>query len=373
MTMENQTTEHEEEIYVSAIELFFDLVFVFTITQLTYLVDLAHGPLDFLLALLVLMLIWWMYASYEWLTNEAGAQRPMRLMLIAAMPGFLVMALALPNIFGVDGLTFGFAYLFVVMLHLVSFFLKGRQSARRAILRIAPFNLSAAALVIAAGLIHAPWDWLFFLAAVGPFFIATLFHHEQGFSISPAHFAERHGLVIIIALGESIVAIGTGAANRTRDEGTIAAIVLSLFLIAALWWSYFDRDEKRAEHALELASPEARSRLGLLGYWYTHLAMIAGIVLIATGIKDVVATDGGSVQRASWFLAGGIAIYLVGDVVFRWVMGIRPVIVRTLGAAIVLPLGVVGSLWGGDASLCAAAVLVIVLLVIEQGLERRKN
>lgn len=373
MTMENQTAEHEEKIHVSTIELFFDLVFVFTITQLTYLVDLAHGPLDFLLALLVLMLIWWMYASYEWLTNEAGAQRPMRLMLIAAMPGFLVMALALPNIFGADGLTFGFAYLFVVMLHLVAFFIKGGQSARRAILRIAPFNLSAAALVIAAGLIHAPWDWLFFLAAVGLFVIATLFHREQGFSISPAHFAERHGLVIIIALGESIVAIGTGAANRTRDEGTIAAIVLSLFLIAALWWSYFDRDEERAEHALVLASPEARSRLGLLGYWYTHLAMIAGIVLIATGIKEVVAFDGGPIQRASWFLAGGIAIYLVGDVVFRWVMGIRPVIVRTLGAAIVLPLGAVGPLWGGDASLCAAAVLVIVLLVIEQGLERRKN
>jgi len=371
--MKNQAAEHGEEIHVSTIELFFDLVFVFTITQLTYLVDRAHGPLDFLLALLVLMLIWWMYASYEWLTNEAGAQRSMRLMLIAAMPGFLVMALALPNIFGADRLTFGLAYLFVVILHLVAFFIKGGRSARRAMLRIAPFNLSAAAFVIAAGLIHASWDWLFFLAAVGVFVIATFFHREQGFSISPTHFAERHGLVIMIALGESIVAIGTGAASRTHDAGTIAAIVFSLVLIATLWWSYFDRDDERAEHALELAAPETRSRLGLIGYWYTHLVMIAGIVMIATGVKQVIATDGGPIQRAVWLLAGGIAVYLVGDAVFRWVMGIRPVIVRTLGAAIVLPLGAIGPLWGGDASLFVAAVLVIVLLVIEQGLEREKS
>jgi low temperature requirement protein LtrA len=371
--MKMQTTEPKEEMRVSTIESFFDLVFVFTITQLTYLVAGAHGPLDFLLVLLVLMLIWWMYDAYAWLTNEAGAGRPMRLVLIAAMAGFLVMALALPRSFGTDGLTFGLAYLFVIVLHLVAFLIKGGRSARQAMLGVAPFNLGAAALVIAAGLMHAGWNWLFFLAAVTLFAIATILRREQGFSINSAHFVERHGLVILIILGEAIVDIGTGAASRALDARTLAAIVLSLVLIAALWWSYFDRDDERARHALVAASPQARSRMALLGYWYAHLAMIAGIVLIATGVKQVVASLVLPIQEAAWLLAGGMAVYLWGDAWFRRVMGIRPVIVRAVGAAIVLPLGVVGSLWGGVAEIGAVAALAIVLLVIEQRLERGKN
>jgi low temperature requirement protein LtrA len=353
---------------------------VFTITQLTYLVAGAHGPFDFLLVLLVLMLIWWMYDGYAWLTNEAGAGRPMRLVLIAAMAGFLVMALALPRSFGTDGLTFGLAYLFVIVLHLVAFLIKGGRSARQAMLGIAPFNLGAAALVIAAGLMPAGWHWLFFLAAVTLFAIATILRREQGFSINSAHFVERHGLVILIILGEAIVDIGTGATSRAfdartlaTDARTLAAIVLSLILIAALWWSYFDRDDERARHALVAASPQARSRMALLGYWYAHLAMIAGIVLIATGVKQVVASSVGPIQEVAWLLAGGMAVYLCGDAWFRRVMGIRPVIVRAVGAAIVLPLGVVGPLWGGVAEIGAVAALAIVLLVIEQRLEPGKN
>jgi low temperature requirement protein LtrA len=378
--MKMQTTEPMEEMRVSTIESFFDLVFVFTITQLTYLVAGAHGPFDFLLVLLVLMLIWWMYDGYAWLTNAAGAGRPMRLVLIAAMAGFLVMALALPRSFGTDGLTFGLAYLFVIVLHLVAFLIKGGRSARQAMLGIAPFNLGAAALVIAAGLMHAGWNWLFFLAAVTLLAIATILRREQGFSINSAHFVERHGLVILIILGEAIVDIGTGATSRAldartlaTDARTLAAIVLSLILIAALWWSYFDRDDERARHALVAASPQARSRMALLGYWYAHLAMIAGIVLIATGVKQVVASSVGPIQEAAWLLAGGMAVYLCGDAWFRLVMGIRPVIVRAVGAAIVLPLGVVGPLWGGVAEIGAVAALAIVLLVIEQRLEPGKN
>jgi low temperature requirement protein LtrA len=378
--MKMQTTEPKEEMRVSTIESFFDLVFVFTITQLTYLVAGAHGPFDFLLVLLVLMLIWWTYDGYAWLTNEAGAGRPMRLVLIAAMAGFLVMALALPRSLGTDGLTFGLAYLFVIVLHLVAFLTKGGRSARQAMLGIAPFNLGAAALVIAAGLLHAGWHWLFFLAAVTLFAIATILRREQGFSINSAHFVERHGLVILIILGEAIVDIGTGATSHAleartlaTDARTLAAIVLSLVLIAALWWSYFDRDDERARHALVAASPQARSRMALLGYWYAHLAMIAGIVLIATGVKQVVASSVGPIQEVAWLLAGGMAVYLCGDAWFRRVMGIRPVIVRAVGAAIVLPLGVVGLLWGEVAEIGAVAALAIVLLVIEQRLEPGKN
>jgi low temperature requirement protein LtrA len=147
-------------------------------------------------------------------------------------------------------------------------------------------------------------------------------------------------------------------------------VVLSLLLVAAIWWSYFDRDDERARHALVSASPQTRSRMALLGYWYAHLAMIAGIVLIATGVKYVVASSMGPAQEAAWLLAGGMALYLCGDAWFRRVMGIRPVIVRALGAVIVLALGVVGLLWGGEAEIGAIAALAVVLLGIEQRLEQ---
>lgn len=371
--MKKQTIEHQEEMRVSSIESFFDLVFVFTITQLTHLVAGAQGPLDFLRVLLVLMLIWWMYDGYTWLTNEAGAERSMRLVLIAAMAGFLVMALALPGIFDVDGLAFGLAYLFVIVLHFVAFLIKGGRSAAHAMLGVAPFNCGAAVLVITAGLLPAEWKWLFFLGAVLLIALTTIFPRGQGFSIHSAHFVERHGLVILIVLGESVVAIGTGAASRVLDAWTIAAILLSLVLIATLWWSYFDRDDERGKRVLESASLEARTRLALLGYWYAHLGMIAGIVVIATGVKQVVASPVGPIHGAAWLLVGGTAVYLCGDVVFRWVMRIRPVLVRALGAALILPLGVVGPLWGGEAELSAVAALAIVLLVIEHRLERGKN
>jgi low temperature requirement protein LtrA len=358
---------------VSTIESFFDLVFVFTITQLTHLVEQARGLLDFLLVLLVLMLIWWMYDGYTWLTNTTGAGRRMRLVLIAAMAGFLVMAIALPGVFGTDGLIFGLAYLYIIMIHSIAFLIQGGRSAARAMLGIAPMNVCAGLLVIVAGLVHTDWSWLFFLVAVLPFVLVTILRRERGVSVNSAHFVERHGLVIIIVLGESVVDIGTGAAGHALGLSTLAAIILALILIAALWWTYFDRDDERAREVMESVAPDVRSHLALLGYWYTHLAMIAGVVLIATGVKEVIANETDSMHRAVWFLASGLAIYLVGDAWFRGVMGIRPIAVRVVGAAIALLVGIVGPLGGGAASLGAVTALAIVIVLIEGQLRREKE
>lgn len=368
-----ERARNDEQMRVSTIESFFDLVFVFTITQLTHLVEQARVPLDFLLVLLVLMLIWWMYDGYTWLTNATGAGRSMRLVLIAAMAGFLVMAIALPSVFGADGLIFGLAYLYVIVLHSLAFFVQGGRSAARAMLGIAPLNAGAGVLVIVAGLVHTDWKWLFFLAAVAPTVIVTILRRERGVAINSAHFVERHGLVIIIVLGESIVDIGTGASGHALDVQTLAAIILSLILIAALWWTYFDRDDERARDVMESAAQDDRSHMALLGYWYTHLAMIAGIVLIATGVKLVVADEAHRTHEAAWFLASGLAVYLVGDVWFRWAMSIRPVMVRAAGISAALIVGVFGMLWGGAATLGAVTALAIVILVIEDQLRRREK
>src|SRR3981189_953605 len=155
---------HDSPSGVSSIELFFDLVFVFVITQVTQLVEHAQGAMDFLGALLVLVPIWWMYAGYAWLTNNVRVTWQMRLALIAAMAGFLVMAMAIPEVFGAGALTFGLSYLFVVVLHLGAFASKGEGAAKVAIFGVAPFNLAASALLIGAAFTDTRWAWVMFLA-----------------------------------------------------------------------------------------------------------------------------------------------------------------------------------------------------------------
>jgi low temperature requirement protein LtrA len=350
---------------VSTIELFFDLVFVFTVTQLTHLVDHAHRADDLVRALVVLLLIWWMYAGYAWLTNGIRASRPMRVVLIAGAAGFLVISQAIPKSFGEDTLTFGLAYLFVVLVHLGAFAFGGGPGIGRAMARLAPFNLGAAALVVLAALLPLQWRLPLFAGAAALFVLATLLHREQGFAVDPGHFVERHGLVIMIVLGESVVAIGGGAAERRLDLETVAEIVLALLLIAGLWWTYFDGDDERAEHAMAAADPGARGRMAILGYWYAHLVMICGVVLVAAGVRQALAT-GGAEFRAAWLLSGGIAAYLGGDVLFRRVIGLQPLALRAGGALIALALGSLGVRYGALAELVALTACLAGLLGAER-------
>lgn len=359
---------HEKPASVSSIELFFDLVFVFVITQITHLVEHAHGAMDFLRALLVLVPIWWMYAGYVWLTNTVRVTWQMRLVLIAAMAGFLVMAMAIPQVFGAGALTFGLSYLFVVVLHHSAFALKAEGAAAKAIWGIAPFNLGASALLIGAAFIDAPWAWLLFLAASSLFVAVTVLRRERRFTLNAHHFAERHGLVILIVLGESVIAIAMGASASSVKGEWLIGVVLSLVLVASLWWSYFDREDRRAADKLVAAEPEQRARMGLLGYWYAHLALIAGIILIAAGIRQLLEGHSGM-----GLLAGGMALFMLGDVGFRWVMGMRPIAVRLLGAAVAMVLGFAGTRWGAQAALAVIAALAVAVIAIEQRLESRKS
>jgi len=134
-----------------------------------------------------------------------------------------------------------------VALHLGAFALHGGAGVGKAIARLAPFNLGAAVLVVLAAY---AWKLALFAAAAGLYILATVLRREEGCEVHPGHFLERQGLVIIIVLGESVVAIATGSAKRRLGPQTAAEIALSLVLIATLWWCYFDRDDERAEHAM---------------------------------------------------------------------------------------------------------------------------
>ena len=356
------------EVRVSTIELFFDLVFVYTVTQLTHLIDHAHGTAEFLHAFVVLVLIWWIYAGYAWLTNGmgtagVGTARKMRLVLIAGAAGFLVLSQAIPGSFGEHTLAFALSYLFVIALHLGAFAWQG-AGIGTALARLAPFNLGAAGLVLAAAFAPAAWKLGLFAAAALIYLAATLARREEGFSINAPHFVERHGLVILIVLGESVAAIAAGSEPRGFSARTVAEIALSLVLVAALWWCYFDRDDQRAEHAMRIAGPKARGRMAIVGYWYGHLAMICGVVLLAAGIRQALGADA-EAHGAAWLISCGVSVYLAGDVLFRAALHLAPLAFRAFGAAAAQACGLVGVV-GTAAELAALAILIAIVLAVER-------
>ncbi|WP_424952875.1 low temperature requirement protein A [Deinococcus sp.] len=357
---------------VSTLELFFDLVFVFTVTQVTGGVAQAHGPTGYGQAALILGVLWWMYGGYAWLTNNVGTDSPLnRLLLLGGMFGFLVAALTIPSAFGAGGLAFGLAYLLVTLIH-AALFTHAQNSSALAILRIAPFNLTGALLVILAGILGGPYRlplWgLAFLLPVA----STLFRRYGAFSLSPGHFVERHGLVLIIALGESVVSIGVGAAGLPISARLVLASGLALALVAALWWSYFGggggtSDESRAEHALGRASGEERARMALFAFGYAYLAILAGVVLASAGVKGVIAhLEGHASPQVAWTLAGGAALYLLGESWFRQILGIGRGRGRLLGALLALPTALIGLSMGGLWQLLALVLLLLATLLWER-------
>jgi low temperature requirement protein LtrA len=198
--------------------------------------------------------------------------------------------------------------------------------------------------------------------------MATLLRRERHFRLQPDHFAERHGAVVLIALGESIVAVGSGASELPLDAHTPGAVLPSLVLFATLWWSYFDHDDERAEHVMRTIGGEARARGGVIGYWYSHLIMLAGIGLLAAALKETVAEGAHAPLWSGWVLASGIACYLAGDHLFRWILRIHPLVWRALAAVVAIPIGAIGGL----AELAVLDILLVTRLFVEHRAARRR-
>jgi low temperature requirement protein LtrA len=314
---------------VTPLELFFDLVFVFTITQLTAV--LYHDPSWRSLGRVAVMLgvIWWMYGGYAWLTNAVPAHTASRrFLLLGGMGGFFVLALAVPGAFDGSGAAFGLAYLVVVLVHLGLFMQAASASVVRAILQLAPFNVLCAVLVVIGGAAGGRAQWVLW-AAASLVWLSPLVRPPGAFTVGASHFVERHGLVIIVAIGESVVAVGIGAAHLAVDWRLVVVAALGLALSACLWWLYFGGDPDRSERALAAFEPMRRSWAALRGFGWWHLPMLLGIVTIAAGER---ASLGHPFHGTSWadaaLLAGGVAAFLAGDVLFRRELGIGRISVR---------------------------------------------
>jgi low temperature requirement protein LtrA len=306
---------------VTFLELFFDLVLVFAFTQVaTYL---SHHPTwgGLLRGVLLLGALWWAWAAYAWLTNTLDPEEGgVRLAMFAAIAAMLLVALAVPEAFGSDGVLFGVAYFVVRALHLLLYAIAGRgdRDLLGAVVRIVPAATLAPALLVVAGFLEGPAQLAIWGVALAIDYLGVLLGHMRGWRVSPEHFVERFGLIIIIALGESIVAIGVGAAGLPLDAGVIAAALLGMTVAACVWWSYFDWVLYFSQAMLAEATGARRAAFARDAYSYLHLPMVAGIVLFAFGLKTTLAEASGSLGTLSALgLCGGIALYLLAHVALR--------------------------------------------------------
>jgi low temperature requirement protein LtrA len=365
--IDERRTEREQR--VTPLELFFDLVFVFAITQVTSFLSRTPTWGGLLRAFLLLGMLWWAWSAYAWLTNtldpEEGA---VRLAMLAAVAGMLIVSLGAPRAFGGDGVIFGVAYLAVRVLHLVLIGMAGRgdRDQFHAVLRIVPGALLGAILLVIAGFLDGVAQLGVWGVALAVTYLGALLGHMRGWRVSPEHFVERFGQIIIIALGESIVAIGVGARGLPLDIDVIAAALLGITVTACIWWSYFDWVAYVAQARLAEATGAARAALARDAYSYLHLPMVTGIVLFAFGLKTMLPRTTESLATVPALgLVGGIALYLLAHVALRLRLGSGLGRGRPVASVVLLGLFPVARVVPGLAALGLVAAVCVTLIAYE--------
>jgi low temperature requirement protein LtrA len=304
------------------LELFFDLVFVLALTQCTALMADEPTWSGVAKAMLILGVLWWAWGGYAWLTSVVEPEETLaRLTIFGAMAAFLVVALAVPQAFADWALLFACGYAVVRVAHIVVFVLASGDDPqlRRSVEALAASTALGVGLLVGAAFADGVLQALLWVVALlidlgGPFLFGV-----EGWRLVPGHFAERYGLIVIIALGESIVAIGVGA-EFGLDAGVVTAAVIGIAIAAALWWLYFDVVALVAERRLTNATAgREQNAIARDSFSYLHLPMVAGIVLLALGLKKSLEHVGDPLHLVPAFaLLGGVAVYLLAHVAFRW-------------------------------------------------------
>src|SRR3954453_17491482 len=358
-----------EDERVTPLELFFDLVFVLALTQCTALMSKQPSWEGLAKGLLVLGVLWWSWVGYAWLTSIVNPEEgTVRFAIFGAMAALLVAALCVPHAFGNLGLLFACSYGVVRFGQIALFVVASRDDPglRRSVGGLAVGTAIGVGLLVAAsfanGLLQGGlWAVALFLAMAGPYLFGS-----EGWKLVPGHFAERHGLIVIIALGESIVAIGVGAGVDV-DAGVVAAAGLGIAVAGALWWLYFDIVALVAERRLSNAEPgRQQNEIARDSFSYLHFPMVAGIVLLALGLKKTLGHVGDALELVpAAAMLGGTALYLLAHVAFRWRnvhrfswqrLIVAAALVALLPAAVELP---------ALATLAIAGALLVVLIVYE--------
>jgi low temperature requirement protein LtrA len=354
---------------VSPLELFFDLVFVLALTQCTALMadeptweGLARG-------LLVLGVLWWSWVGYAWVTSVLDPEEDaVRLVIFVAMAALLVVGLCVPEAFDDAGLIFAGAYAVVRLAHIALFMLASRDDAnlRTSVIGLGISTAIASGLLVGASFADGAlqgglWALALALDMGGPYFFGA-----EGWRLVPHHFSERHGLILIIALGESIVAIGVGADEKV-DLGIVVAAVVGTGVAAAMWWLYFDVVALVAARRLDRADVgREQNEMARDSYSYLHFPMVAGIVLVALGMKKTLGHVEDPLKLVpATALLGGTAMYLLAHVAFRYRhihtlntrrLGLAGLLVAFIAVAVEIP---------ALATISVLAVALTLLIVVE--------
>jgi low temperature requirement protein LtrA len=326
-----------ESASTTTLELFFDLVFVFALTQITALMAAEPTGLGLLRGTLLMMVVWWCWVGYSWVSNEVKADEGIaRITMLVAMAAMFLVALAIPEAFGdlpggLHGPTvFAFCYLVLRAAHLALYWIisGGDRALRNQIGRFAVTMAGGTVLLLFAASTSGTAQLVLWGAAVVADYGGTLVIGAGGWRLNSAsHFADRHGLIIMIALGESIVAIGVGVTHLAISWPIVIAAILGLAVSASLWWVYFDTAALLGEHALSSVDGRERVSMARTSFTYLHLPMTLGIVLLALGLKKVLTYVGDTREHTLsdplygaplWAMYGGVALYLLAHVAFAW-------------------------------------------------------
>jgi low temperature requirement protein LtrA len=309
------------ERVVTPFELFFDLVFVFGFTQVTTLMAADPTGRGVMRGMLVLAALWWAWEGYVWIATTVDlGEGPTRLVMIGVMATMFVAALAAPKAFGDTGVLFASAYLVVRILHLVLYAVAARRTPGllESVLKLAPTAVAGPLLILAAAFVDPGWREAIWAAALLLDFAGPALQNSEGWELSPGHFSERHGLIVIVALGESVVALGVSGDHLDLDARTVIAATLGIAVVTAMWWTYFDVVAIVAARRLAQAKGAHQVAQARDSYTYLHFPMVAGVILFALGVKEALPH---AHESLDWVpaaaLCGGVALYLVAHILFR--------------------------------------------------------
>ncbi|HEX9854105.1 MAG TPA: low temperature requirement protein A [Acidimicrobiia bacterium] len=357
----------------STLELFFDLVFVLAVTQVVAIFEETHSAAGTLRGAMLLMMFWWTWGLFTWTTNWTGTDTLLiRLTLLAAMAGLLLLAGAVPEAYTTAGAWLGGAYLAVRYTAALVYFLGVRESPqqRAALLTFLPFAMVPPLVVLAGGLVDDPARTVLWLASIAVDLVAAALAGRGEWHVAARHFAERHGLFVIIALGESIIAIGVSAVGTPRTLVQAAALVVSFVIAAALFWSYFHGAAPAAERKLDALVGKQRGRFARDFYTILHFPIVLGIVLFAVASEEIVAHPSDPLSGYGRFaIVVGTSLVLVSLAVGLHHATTRLPLDRLVAVLVIAAAALATQAAPGLVTAIVVAVVVIAALV---GEERRR-
>jgi low temperature requirement protein LtrA len=325
------------------VELFFDLVFVYAITQLTASLRLDLTPSGMLETIVVFWLVWWAWTQFTWALNLADTEEShVRLATLLASAVAFFMAQAVPDAFADGGLWFAVPYVAVRLtgLAVYAWVAQGDAEQRASVRGFWLVSLTGMAAVIAGAFAGATLRAALWLLAIALDFVAATQAGRGTWRIAPRHFAERHALFVIVGLGESLIAAGIGTSDVPRTAELVAAAVLAVLATCALWWSYFGWAKETAEEAFASAPADQRARIARDAYSFRHFPIVGGIIGFAVAVEEAVAHPGEPLAMPMAIsLAAGVVLFIVGTaVVLSYTSRIQPWV--RIGAAVVVALAV---------------------------------